>query len=158
MKRKIGGVDIYICDFYNCAEKEIVGHNGNNMCEIIFGVHPNITTDLNKKGIEVPVIQKTYHFCQKNNHYLTVKEGILNLVADCHSGPISNICTKAELVNGLGCWITIIDRIAREKIKNFQLPFSLFELIYKKFLRSLCKGFENFEINAERVAELCNLV
>ena len=158
MRKKVGSIDVYVCDFEGCTDKKEVGHH-DLMFEVIFGIHPDIYTALYKKLIITPVIQRCYHFCQ--NHYF-IKEVILGLIADCYSGPIKNISTKAELVSSLGCWITINDRFSGERIKNFQLPHSLFVSIHEKFLRSLNYSAKQLFINyasehQERVAELCKL-
>lgn len=135
MRKKEKNVDVYACDFPGCAEKEIVGHYGNPMYEIIFGVHTDIHTALNKKGRSVPIIQGAYCFC--NKHYSGAREMLFNLISDCSGPNIDRICTKAELVEGLGCWITINNRIDREKVENFQFPFWVFEAIYEIFLKNL---------------------
>jgi hypothetical protein len=155
VRKKVNDVDVFICDRFNCGEQENVGH-GDSMFEIIFGVHTDIHTALNKKGRSMPIIQGVYCFCPE--HYLEAGEGILNLIVDCSSTNFDKICTKAEFVEGLGCWITINNRIDSKEIKNFQFPFWVFEKIHEMFLKSLKNGFKiDEQNNREKIEKLRNM-
>lgn len=90
--------------------------------KIVFGVDPKI---LEKVGTAV-VVLKTFSFCR--GHWSIYRSLCLGII-ERECGGLEDLCHNSKLMDGLGCWITI-GCIPEE---NFQLPYALFEKIFRLF-------------------------
>lgn len=149
---KSEGMIVYYCDFIGCNEKSWLGKGFDwKMCEIVFGVHPEIVKKINSQmGRSVRVIQDKLHFCKVHSG---VKDNLFHFIADEFPN-VEKICTHALLKDDLGCWITIHDCLTHEPIKNFQLPYAEFENIFRQFTRLLNRTHHLKIARVERIKSL----
>jgi len=122
-----------VCDHWTCGEV----FNSTiridwKMWEIVFGVDRATVDRIYREHHEsVVVVKDTFHFCERQRDFY--EDLILGLIARAFHGEISEICTSAHLIEGLGCWITIIDIFGGRPVQNFQLQYGVFKEIYTIF-------------------------
>ena len=95
---------------------------------IVFGIHPEV---VEKIGKPVVVISETFYFCRL--HWLAHRKECLLIITKVYGGNIEELSHVSELKEGLGCWITL----AGLGGDNFQLPYEVFEKIYRQFTRTV---------------------
>ena len=103
--------------------------------KIVWGVHPLIREALERRDPPVEpvvVVLNEDHFCQE--HILSAYRMILDLIGRFPE-IAKEINHSSELVEGLGCWITIFDRLNKPAIENFQFSYDSFKMIFELFHR-----------------------
>jgi hypothetical protein len=122
---KDGGLGVYKCCHIGCKETSWLGNGSDwKMCEIIFGVHPQIIEKLYGSPI---VIEKKLNFCR--NHASFYKDFIYSSLAKV--GYFNGrVCREAFYATGLGCFVTIHDCLVHSPIQVFQISYGNFKRIF----------------------------